>query len=157
MPKITRDDIIGPKGLGFTREMFNAIVQDDQTFNDFVDAIIAEKALELEGRIGTTVYNDASQPNATYVKLAEKYLCAAEMVDRRINIVLGQAVGAGQEIDTTAIRKQKQDYLDKVFGNDKASPPVAGLIEKIVTGSGTDGQNFASGALVTSHFGEETT
>ncbi len=154
MPKNVAQDI---KDLGFIREMFGSLCADDNAFDTFIANVISEKALELEGRIGTTVYNDASAPNATYVKLAEKYLCAAELVDRRINIVLGQAVGAGQELDTTAIRKQKQDYLDKVFGNDKASPPVAGLIEKIAAGGGTDGQNFASGALVTSHFGEETT
>ncbi len=156
MSKISHSDILGPTGLGFTKEMFGGIVSGDQQFSDLVDAIIAEKAPELEGRIGSSVYSDAAQPNATYVKLAEKYLVAAELVDRRINVLLGQSVGAGQEIDTTAARKQKQDYLDKVYGNDKAIPPVIGLVEKIVTGSGTDGENFACGSLVTGHFGDET-
>lgn len=154
MPKITKDDIAGPKGLGFIREMFGAICPDEAAFELFITGIIADQALELEGRIGTTAYNDLATPNAIYVKKAERCLVAAEMIQRRINVLLGNAAGAGQELDTSNEHKQRQAYLDQVFGNLKASPPVIGLIEKIVTGSSADGQDFASGALVTGHFGE---
>ncbi len=152
MAKITRTDIIGPLGLGFTQELFSVIAATAAAFDTLVDAVIAEVSLELEGRIGSALYADATVPNATYVKLVEKYLTAAEMLSRRINIVLGSKQGKGEDISIDAEQKQLQAYLDKVYGNQKANPPVIGLIEKIVSGSLVEGTGFASGSLVTSHF-----
>lgn len=153
MAKITAADITA---LGFTQAMFSVVAKNDTAFEELATGVIAEAALELEGRIGTTAYNDATAPNATYVKLAEKYLSAAEMLQRRINVMLNNVHGGGQEFSTDAERKQRQDYLDKVNGNSKATPPVTGLIEKIVAGSSTDGAEFACGSVVTSHFGDES-
>ncbi len=150
MPKITNQDI---QDLGFIREMFAK--NDDISFQNMIDVVISEQASILEGRIGTSAYNDSSAPNAIYVKQSEKCLVAAEMVQRRINILLGNSVGAGKELDTTAPRKQRQDYLDQVYGNIKSDRPVLGLIEKIITGSSTDGQDFASGVLISDHFGDD--
>ncbi len=152
MPKNTNQDI---KNLGFTQAMYEVIAADDTAFNALIDNILAEQAAELEGRIGTVAYNDGSSPNATYVKLAEKYLTAAEMLQRRINIILGNSQGADQEINTDNERKQRQDYLNKVFGNPDTDPPVTGFIEKIASGSGTDSSSFVCGSLVSSHFGDD--
>ncbi len=154
MPKITAKDITD---LGFTQAMFSVIAKTDTAFGELITGVIAEIALELEGRIGSTAYNDATVPNATYVKLAEKCLTAAEMLQRRINVMVQNVHGGGQEFSTDAERKQRQDYLDKVFGNTRANPPVTGLIEKIVAGSSTDGADFSCGSVVTSHFGDDST
>ena len=143
MAKITVSDL---KSLGFTREMFVPIAADDTAFDDLLTTIIAEQALQLSGRIGTTAYNDAASPNADYVKMAEKYLSAAELIQRRINVLLGNSVSAGQELATANERNQRKDYLAQADG----------WIAKVVAGSTIDSADFASGALVTSHF-EETT
>ena len=154
MAKITTTDL---KSLGFPREMFSSLAADDVTFDELLTSVIAEQALQLSGRIGTTLYNDATSPNADYVKLAEKYLSAAELLQRKINIILGNTASRGEDFSTTPERKQRQDYLDMVNGNDKASPPVVGLIEKLAQGVTTDpSANFASGALITDHFGTTT-
>lgn len=108
MAKITTSDL---KSLGFIREMFGPIAPDDMAFDDLLTAVIAEQALQLSGRIGTALYNDAASPNADYVKLAEKNLCAAEMLQRKINIILGNTASRGEEFSTTPERNQRKDYL----------------------------------------------
>jgi hypothetical protein len=113
MAKITRYDLIGPTGLGFVQAMFSVIAPDDLSFEQFVDAVIAEQALILEGRVGGAAYTATTGPTKDYVKLAEKFLAAAELVQRRINIILGNAQGAGQELDTSNERKQRSDYLSQ--------------------------------------------
>jgi len=111
MPKITRDDIIGPTGLGFTKELYSVIAPDIVAFDVLVDAVISEQAAELAERVGSSVYNDAARLN--YVKKAEKCLAAAEMVQRRINIVLGTRGGLGEPSDTRSEQQQRKDYLDQ--------------------------------------------
>ncbi len=138
MPKIVTQDI---KDLGFTFAMFNK--QDETTFGELIDGVIAEAADELEDRIGSAAY--ALAANAVYVKLAEKCMAAAEMVRRRINIILNNMNAAGAEISTTNERKQREDYLAE----------AEKWIATVVSGTTTDGQNFACGALITSHFEED--
>jgi len=145
MSKITKDDITGPTGLGFTKELFAPIVTDDTAFDGLVDAVIAAQSAELSDRIGATVYNLAA--NATYVKKAEKCLVAAELVQRRINISLGNAVANGDKLDTTAFRLQRKDYLDE------AEEWIGKLAQGVTTDPTSD---FASGALVSSHFDTTT-
>ena len=141
MPKITKDDITGPTGLGLIRELFSAIAKDDTAFDAFVDSIITDQSAELQDRIGSAAYNLSA--NATYVKKAEKCLTAAEMVRRRINIVLGNAQAAGQEISTRNEEKQRDEYLSQAEVQ----------ISKLAQGVTTDQPDFSCGAVVTSHFG----
>lgn len=110
MAKTTISDL---KSLGFNREMFSAIAPDDVAFDALLTAVIAEHALQLSGRIGTTLYADTTSPNADYVKLAEKYLSAAELMQRRINITLGAVVSRGEDFSTEPERRQRKDYLDQ--------------------------------------------
>jgi hypothetical protein len=148
MSKTTAQEIIE---LGFAGEMFKKT--NESEFSDFITGIISERSLILQGRIGTTVYDNAESPTKDYVKQAEKCLVAAELVQRRINIILGNAVGAGHEIDISHEGAQKKAYRDE----------AEDYIAKLTGGITSDVSDFASGVLVTSHFetgalsGEEQT
>jgi len=137
MPKTTPEDYIN---LGFTAAMFKQ--ETDEVFKQFIGFVISEQAPLLEGRVGTTAYNSTSSPTKYYVKRAELCLTAEELVQRRINIILGNVVGAGHEIDISHEGAQKKAYLDEANA----------LIEKITAGITSDSADFASGVLVTNHF-----
>lgn len=137
MPKITAQEIIE---LGFGPGMFK--LTDESEFSDFVGSIISGQSIILQGRIGTTVYDSATSPTKDYVKQAEKCLVAAELVQRRINMILGNAPGAGREIDISHEGAQRKVYRDE------AEAWIAKLIGDITS----DSNDFASGVLVTSHF-----
>lgn len=139
MAKITAQEIID---LGFIKEMFKYEKKTDAEFNSFVDSVIALQALSLEGRIGSTAYALATSPMKDYVKRAELCLSAAEMWQRRINILLSSVPASAEGVNTKAEREQRQAYLDEVNG----------LVEKIVAGATADSSSFASGVLTTSHF-----
>jgi len=139
MAKNTADDI---NGLGFTAEMYGETAKPD--FLVFIDGVISEQSVILEGRIGASIYGTTESPAKDYVKRAEKCLVAAELVQRRINIILGNAVGAGHEIDISHEAAQKKAYLDE----------AERWIGKIVGGQTSDSGDFASGVLITSHFRE---
>jgi len=145
LSKITAQNI---KDLGFLQALFSVMAADETAFTALITAVISDKSLELQGRIGTTAYDDATVPRATYVKLAEKYLAAAEMVQRRINIVLGTRGGTGDPPDTRSEQQQRKDYLDQ------AEVWIAKVAQSVTTDPSAD---FACGALVTSHFGDDTT
>jgi len=145
MAKITRDDIIGPTGLGFTKELYTAIAPDGTAFDGLVSAVITEQAAELLERVGTTVYNDAAK--LTYVKKAEKCLAAAELIQRRINIILANAQAVGQEIDTSNERSQRRDYLDQ----------AGSWIAKLAQGVTTDPSSEIAMTVITSSRFEATT
>lgn len=140
VPKIARTDISGPTGLGFVKELYSSIAPSEEAFNTLVDAVIAEQAGELSDRIGTA-YNAAA--NLTNVKKAEKCLTAAEMIQRRINIILANIQASGAEGSTKAEEAQRKAYLDK------AEEWIAKLAQGVTTDPSA---SFASGALVTSHF-----
>ena len=139
MPKITRTDITN---LGFTKDLFTGIIgQGGETaFGELLDGIIADESETLADRLGS-VYDIGK---ARYVKNAERCLVAAELIRRRINIILANAKASGQEITTQNENKQRKDYLDE----------AEGWIAKIaqgVAGDSTKG-DFSSGSLVSSHF-----
>lgn len=134
MAKVVYADI---SALGFTKEMFRKTSESD--FQTFVGGIITEQAAILSGRIGSTTYAVATSPTAEYVTRAEKCLVAAELVQRRINVILGNVTGAGQEINVTHEGAQKKVYRDE------AEYWIARL------GS----EDFATGCLETSHFEED--
>jgi hypothetical protein len=133
MAKININDITG---LGIIKEMYSAIAPTEAEFENLIGEIISEQSAILEGRIGSDVYASVIQPTAGYVKRAEKCLVAAEMVQRRINIILGNAVGAGQEINISHEAAQKKAYSDEA--------------EKWITKLG-DG-DYSGGVAESSHF-----
>ncbi len=142
MAKITRDDIIGPTGLGFTQAMFKPLVSDETQFGNLVDAVLAEKAEELEERVGSSVYADAA--NLRYLKNAERCMTAAELLRRRITILLANVTAAGDPIRTDAEQAQMKDYLAQ------AETWISKLAQGVTADSPTG--EFACGALITSHF-----
>ena len=109
MAKVTADEI---KRLGFIREMFGKIVSDENGFTSFVEEVIDEQSSILQGRLGG-LYTSLTDPVAAYTKRAEKCLVAAELVQRRINVILGNAVGAGAEISVSHETSQKKAYTDE--------------------------------------------
>lgn len=109
-------------------------------FTDFIQPVINTKSTELKNRVGATAYDNADV--ADDVKRAELCLVAAELFRRRINIVL-LMVQPGITVNTKPEQDQIKNYSDEV--NDV-------LIPKIIEGSPTEGSDFATGALVTSHF-----
>ena len=131
--KIDTSDITG---LGFINEMYSSIAPTGVEFESMIEEIIAEQSAILEGRIGAGVYASTNQPTADYVKRAEKCLIATEMVQRRINVILGNAAGSGQEINISHEAAQKKAYLDEA--------------EKWITKLG-DG-DYAGGVAESSHF-----
>ena len=138
MSKNTAQEIID---LGFAGVMFRK--QNETDFGLFLDAVLAEQALILEGRIGSAAYTVATSPQKDYVKLAEKYLVAAELMSRRITVVCEAAVGSGEKPRTDDEQKQRNDYRDRA--NE--------WITKIVDGSATDSTSgLVFGSLTTNRF-----
>jgi len=138
MPKVISQEIIS---LGFTPEML--LKKSASEFEDFIDSVISDQALLLQGRIGSTAYASASSPTKDYVKRAELCLVGAEIVQRRINVILGIAIGAGREIDISHEGAQKKAYKDEADM----------WIAKITAGATADqSSDFATGTLVTDHF-----
>ena len=133
MAKINTSDIIG---LGFIKEMYSSLAPTEEDFETLIGGIISEQSAILEGRLGLDVYATPAQPISDQVKRAEKCLAAAEMVQRRINVILGNTVGTGQEISISHEAAQKKAYLDEA--------------EKWITKLG-DG-DYAGGVSESSHF-----
>lgn len=138
MAKNTITEIIG---LGFTRDMFNK--DEDADFEALINAVLADETAILSGRIGSTLYGSSTAPLSTYIKRAERSLVAAELVQRRINTVLGQAVANPEGPDTSALQKQRADYL----------ADAEQWLAKAVTGAQADtGSDIAFGSVITSTF-----
>jgi hypothetical protein len=140
MPRINADKILD---LNFTPELFNKTSEEDLIL--FIDTVIEEKSGLLSGRLGTTIYNSTTAPTVAYVKRAELCLVAAELVQRRINIILNNVIGAGKEIDISHEGAQKKAYLDE------AEYWISRLAAGITADTNSD---FATGVLITSHFEE---
>jgi len=140
MPKTAAADI---KALGFTFGQFNLATAAE--FDAWLDAAIAEQALLLEGRIGSTIYSTTATPASTYVKRAEKCLVAAELFQRRAIAIAGNAQPNGEEPVTASLDVQQKKYRTE----------AQELIDRLVAGSVSDDTGFASGVSVTSHFPED--
>jgi hypothetical protein len=139
MAKTTVQNILD---MGFKKELFQK--DTDALFETLIEEVIAEQAAILEGRIGSTLYASTTSPQKEYVQRAEKVMVAAELVQRRINIVLGNAVGAGQELDISSEKKQQKDYAGE----------AEDLIMKLTTYASNSG-DVAFGVIMSSHFGDD--
>lgn len=138
MAKVSAADI---KALGFTYGQFNLAAQD---FDAWIDAAIAEQAVILEGRIGSTLYAASAASTAAYVKRAEKCLVAAELYQRRAVAIAGNAQPNGEEPVTASIDAQQKKFRAE----------AQELIDRLVDGAAADSGGFASGVTVSSHFEE---
>lgn len=137
MAKVVVEEI---NDLGFIAEMFG---KDAAAFDALISDVITEQAIILEGRVGADLYASTASPAKDYVKRAEKCLVAAEMVRRRITTILGNVTGAAFPISTSGEDRQKQAYMDEADM----------WISKVIVGATTDSNDFASGTVLTNHFG----
>lgn len=128
MAKITTDDI---KALGFIQEIFG--LSDASEFDAMLQNVIDEESAVIAGLLGS-LYNTESDPDKTYIKQLEKVSVAAELLQRRINRILSNVSGSGEEISTAHERKQRDDYLKQ----------REQLFDTLLGDT-----NFATGALVT--------
>lgn len=137
MAKVTAQEI---QDMGFVPEMFR---RDSINFEEYILDIISEQSGILSAEIGSDTYASTDSGIAAKVKRAERCLTAAELVQRRINVLLGN-VKAGAEIDISHEGAQKKAYRDE----------AAALITALTSSSGTSGtgSDFAAGVVVTSHF-----
>jgi hypothetical protein len=106
MAKVTANEIIG---LGFVKVQFRQ--STDDAFETYLEDIIDEEAGKLEGDLGAGVYDSTNTITAARVKRAEKYLVAAELLTRRINIRIGDVTGSGEDFNLAEERKQRDRYL----------------------------------------------
>ncbi len=139
MAKVTEQEIID---LGFTPAMFRK--NDEDGLTHLVAEIIEEKSSHLSGRLGSA-YDSTNTTTAANVKRAEKCLVAEELLDRRINIILGNVHGAGDEISIENEEKQKRRYRAE----------AEKLLKKIIEDITVDGSDFATGVFESSHFEED--
>lgn len=131
MAKISAQDI---KDLGFLApEMFKSIALN---FDELIEKVISNREPIIKGRIGDAFFDSVISPTKDYVKRILVCDAAAELIQIRINVILGNVTGAGQEIDVTHEGAQKRVYKTE------AEDLIALLLDP----------DFASGALVTSHF-----
>ena len=137
MAKNTLSDI---SSLGLRKELFK--IEEDGEFETYLSGVIAEQAAILEGRVGPAIYASEISPSKDFVKRAEKCLIAAELIQRRINLILSNIVGSGSEINVTHEGAQKKVYADEADY----------WISKIISGATSDAGGLASGVLITSHF-----
>lgn len=138
MAKNTITEIID---LGFMRDMFGK--DEDAEFETLINAVLAEETAILSGRAGSMLYASSASPLKEYIKRAERSLVAAELVQRRINTVLGQATGNPEGPDTSALQKQRADYL----------ADAEQWLAKAVSGATAEtGSDIAFGSLITSTF-----
>lgn len=137
MAKVTAQEL---RDMGFIPEMFK---KADNAFDAFLTSVIAEQAEILQDRVGALSYALTSSPVAEYIKRAEKCLSAAELVRRRITIILGNVTGAGFPVSTSGEDRQMKDY--QAEANE--------WVSKVILGATIDSNAFASGTLITNHFG----
>lgn len=135
MAKTTADDILD---LKFKKELY--YIDTDDGFETYIEGIIAEQSLILQGIVGSSTYASTSSPTTDFVKRAEKCMVAAEMVQRRINVIFSNIQGAGTEINVSHEGAQKKAYIDEA---------------KMWIGKLTS-EDFACGMIETSHFTSQT-
>lgn len=110
MPKASPQEVID---LGFSHEMFAPVVSDDGGLNEIAAEILDENAAEVKEAIGASAYESAD--NLKDVKRIEKYLAAAELWDRKANLVLKNRTvgGSATNLLNMTERLVADDYRDR--------------------------------------------
>lgn len=110
------------KALGFIFEMFKPLVTDEAAFISFVQTVFDDNVSEVKSLIGSTVYDDSAK--AADVKRIEIYLAAAELWERKGNLVLKDRVISGEttvnmteSLKSDAYRDRARAIVDRLNGN----------------------------------------
>lgn len=110
MAKASPQEVID---LGFSYEMFAPIVSDDGGLSEIAAEILDENVSEVKEAVGASAYESAD--NLKDVKRIEKYLAAAELWDRKANLVLKNRTvgGSGTTLLNMTERILADDYRDR--------------------------------------------
>lgn len=127
--------------MGFSHEMFG--LADNAAFTMMLKGMITEQGNLLSGRISAATFASTTEPTSSYVKRALKCVVAAELCQRRINR-LGQETKLEDGSDAKKMRQNRVDYLTE-----------ADLMISKVEAAASNSNDFAVGAVITSHFAED--
>ncbi|MDH3973654.1 MAG: hypothetical protein OEV42_05180 [Deltaproteobacteria bacterium] len=120
MSKASANDV---KKLGFSHLMFNAI-SEIVDFDLYLQEILDENAGEVKAKLTVAVYDSADPDIQLDVKRTEKYLAAAELWERRANIVQSMALpedpestipaGQSEQARADAYKTRAQEVIDRL-------------------------------------------
>ncbi len=140
MSKITPQNLID---VQFVAEQFNTVTSP-ATFFTFLQAIIDNQELLLSARLGSAVFDSATTAIAGQVKRTSLCLCAAELLQLRINRLAGN-VDADSAVVIRVLQDARKEYLREAEGN----------TARLVTSGGlADTGGYAGETLVTSRADE---
>lgn len=122
--------------LQFVAEHFNATV----SFNTFLQGVIDRQEAALSARLGATTFNSATTAIADQVKNAALSLCAAELLQLRINRLSGN-VDADSATLIRALQSSRSEYLNS------AEEKISRLIS---SGASADSGGYAGSVVTTS-------
>jgi hypothetical protein len=116
------------RNLGFNQSMFSAL-EEVVDFDAFIQEILDENVDEIKEAIGSSVYDDATKL-ADVIRI-EKYLAAADLWNRRANIVLTNRAISGSEGASSSLseskleekyRERAEKIMNRLAGYDNDSP-----------------------------------
>lgn len=120
MSKATSNDV---KKLGFSQSMFSAI-SEVVDFDLYLQEILDENVGEVKAKLTVPIYDSVDPDIQLDVVRVEKYLAAAELWERRANIVQCMAIPedpestipAGQSEQTRAetYKTRAQEVIDRL-------------------------------------------
>jgi hypothetical protein len=121
--------------LQFSAEQF---VSDD--FETLLQDVIDAQEAELFTRLGSPIFDSVATAIVTQVKRLSLCLCAAELLQLRINRLSGN-IDADSATIISVLQEARKEYLREV--DTKGARLIA-------TGSAADSGNYAGGVLTTS-------
>jgi hypothetical protein len=131
--KITPQNV---KDMQFVAEQFNAVL----SFDTFLQGVIDNQEAILSGRIGAAVFNSTTQAIIDQVKRASLCLCAAELLQLRMNRLSGNA-DADTALMIRTLQASQSNYLKE------AEEKISRLIS---SGASADSGGYAGGVVITS-------
>jgi len=114
----------------------------------FAQALLDEKAVEVEALVGAATFNDADAAVALHVKQAERYLACAELWLRRMNQIDDDVAMDGQSTGDKNFQRFKTHHDTYIK---KANAALAALPKPMTTPSESTVAPAFSG-VATSHF-----
>lgn len=129
---------IAPQNLidvQFVAEQFNTVTN----FTTFLQSVIDNQELLLSARLGS-IFDSATTAISNQVKRASLCLCAAELLQLRINRLAGN-VDEKSAVIIKVLQDARQEYLDE------AEEKMTRLVS---SGASADTGNYAGGVLATS-------
>lgn len=129
--------------LGFTFEMFRPTVAEEGEFTPFIQSVLDDNVAEVKALIGASVYDDAAK--VSDVKRLEVYLAAAELWERKGNMVLRDRVVSGDNSVNITESIKAEEYREK----------ARAIVQRVQSSGGSSG--FASSVEESSHFPQDST